>query len=354
MRRELFDVEDSDAVASEDRRHREEREVREVLVVDGVELVVLHQLEQVRELHGDDAVGGEQHRHSRDEVVEIGHVGQHVVAEEEVGADALATRLAGQLGAEELDACRDAAFNRRRRDVRGRLDPEHGDAALDEVLEQVAVVARDLDDLAVGAEAEPLRHIADVGTGVLEPAPRERREVRVVAEDVLRRLEFGQLHEEAVARRRRRAAGRTVRLDRAGQAPGRSWRAATCRGRRTTRAARAPQNRQGVAVTPARPSTAQHPRPRGLRDGSCPGGCPCRARTRCVRMPLSCPAAEMRSMRLTFEHRVVAVDEVEDLGGGDEEPAVDPPDALPVASPRSGPRRRRSRCSRTDRAVAPR
>ena len=40
-----------------------------------------------------------------------------------------------------------------RGDVGGRLDPEHGHARPLEVLQQVAVVARDLDDEAAGAEA---------------------------------------------------------------------------------------------------------------------------------------------------------------------------------------------------------
>ena len=52
---------------------------------------------------------------------------------------------------------RDALLARDRRGVRGRLDAEHRDAALDEVLEQVAVVAGDLDDLAAARRARSAR-----------------------------------------------------------------------------------------------------------------------------------------------------------------------------------------------------
>ena len=198
MGRDLLDVEEAHTVVREDGRHREEREVREVLVVDGVELVVPHQLEEVRELHGDDAVGGEQRGHAADEVVEVGHVREHVVAQQQVGSRALVAEPRRQLGAEELDQRRDPAFLRRRRDVGRRLDAEDGQLALDEVLEEVAVVAGDLDDLVRRSEVEPRRRLLDVRAGVLQPAPRERREVRVVAEDLLGRLELGELHQVAL------------------------------------------------------------------------------------------------------------------------------------------------------------
>ena len=63
--------------------------------------------------------------------------------------------------------------------------PEDGDAFGDEVLEQVAVVAGELDDLVLWAEIESLDHSLGVDAAVLDPAIRVRGEVRVVAEDVL-------------------------------------------------------------------------------------------------------------------------------------------------------------------------
>jgi hypothetical protein len=51
VRRNLVDVEQPQAVMREDLLDGAERQIREVLVIDRVELVLVHQLEQVRELH---------------------------------------------------------------------------------------------------------------------------------------------------------------------------------------------------------------------------------------------------------------------------------------------------------------
>jgi hypothetical protein len=73
-------------------------------------------------------------------------VREHVVADDQVGGAVLADDVSRGLAAEEADHRRDAALDRGLRDVGGRLDPEHRHALLDEVLEEVAVVRRDLDD----------------------------------------------------------------------------------------------------------------------------------------------------------------------------------------------------------------
>ena len=221
MGRELLDVEEREAVVREDGRHGEEREVREVLVVDRVELVVLHQLQQVRELHRDDAVGREQRSPCRaTKSLRSGTCASTLLPSSRSARRALVAEPRRQ------SRCRRTrpsvgmpALLRRRRDVRRRLDAEHGHRALDEVLEEVAVVAGDLDDLAVDGP-RPNRSVTsvDVARVRARASSRERREVRVVAEDVLRRLELGELHEEALARTRRRAAGRTARPGRAASA----------------------------------------------------------------------------------------------------------------------------------------
>jgi hypothetical protein len=167
-----------------------------VLVVDGVPLVVLHQAEEVGELHRDDAAGPEQDLHAPDEVVEVRYVGQHVVAQQQVGVRLGGERL-GRLHAEELDERRDALLQRDLGHVGRRLDPEHGHAALVEVLQQVAVVGGELHDVAGVIQLEALDHLLDVAAAVVQPRGRVRREVGVVAEDVLRGLVLLELDEVA-------------------------------------------------------------------------------------------------------------------------------------------------------------
>ena len=69
-----------------------------------------------------------------DEVVQVGHLREHVVAEHEVGVPALGAEPLREVDAEELDERRHAALLRRARDVRGRVDAEDGNPLGQEVL----------------------------------------------------------------------------------------------------------------------------------------------------------------------------------------------------------------------------
>jgi hypothetical protein len=102
MRGKFLHVEQHQAVRGEDPLDGREREVTEVLVIDGVELVVRHELLQVRELHGDDAVWRQQDLHAGNEIVEIGHVGQHVVPEQQAGRAMFRPKPRGGVPAKEL------------------------------------------------------------------------------------------------------------------------------------------------------------------------------------------------------------------------------------------------------------
>ena len=88
-------------------------------------------------------------RQAGDEVVEVGHVREHVVAEQQVGLrparGELVARSRGRRSAPRVGM---PCASRGLGDVGRRLDAEHRHAALDEVLQQVAVVAGDLDHLA--------------------------------------------------------------------------------------------------------------------------------------------------------------------------------------------------------------
>jgi hypothetical protein len=168
-----------------------------VLVVDRVELVLVHELEQVGELHRDHAARLEQELHAADEIIDVRHVRQHVVAEQEIRPALLGGDRGRGLPAEELDGRRDALGDRGLRDVRCRLDAATRHAARDEVLQQIAVVARDLHDQRLRAELQPPDHRFDVAPGVLHPAVGVRREVGVVGKDVVGCDVHLQLHQEA-------------------------------------------------------------------------------------------------------------------------------------------------------------
>ena len=160
MRRKLLDVDQLQAVPRRQALDGHEREVREVLVVDRVELVLRHQPLEVRKLQRDHAFRLQQERHAGDEVVEVGHLGQDVVADDQIGALPSATSASASATPKNSTLRRNALVDRDLGDVGGRFDAEHRHAERQEMLQQIAVVARELDDQAVRSEAEPLAIIS--------------------------------------------------------------------------------------------------------------------------------------------------------------------------------------------------
>jgi hypothetical protein len=196
--RDLVEVDDRQSLGGEDAFGRREREVREVLVVDRVEEVRLDELHQVRELDRRRSLLREEGLHARDEVVQVRRLGEHVVGDDQVRRLRFLHELARRLLPEEGDAGRHSALEGCSGDVPGGLDPERRDLPLDEVLEQVAVVARQLDDEALLVQPEPVYDVRHVLRRVLDERVRVRGEVRVLREDRLRSHVLGQLDEQAI------------------------------------------------------------------------------------------------------------------------------------------------------------
>ena len=197
VRRQALRIVEPQAVAAEHLLDGIQREIRVMLVINGVEFDLFDQFEQMRELDRRRAVGLEQPCNPRHEVIEQRHMRQHVVGDDQVGLPAVRNQLLGQTLAEELHQGGNADFFRSRRDGTGRIDAEHRHAHVNEVLQQVPIVAREFHDQAVFAEAEPVpRHFA-VRFGVRQPVVRVGREIHVVAEQFLRRDVVVHLHQFA-------------------------------------------------------------------------------------------------------------------------------------------------------------
>ena len=142
----------------------------DISMINGVELVVLDELHQVRDLHRDRAVRRQQLFHSGHKVVEIGDVSQNVVADQEIGGPAPASEVHGDGSAEELDVRGDATGFGNLRHVGGRLDSQYVEAASHKVLEQVSVVRRNFHNPAVLAQAEALNRRVGICPRVGDPA----------------------------------------------------------------------------------------------------------------------------------------------------------------------------------------
>src|SRR5262249_38969097 len=150
------DVDQFETVAAREEVDRDEREVREVLVIDGVELVLGDQTLKVRELERDDALGCQQPLHAGNEIIEVRHLSENVVAYDQVCVLALGDEAVGKRGAEELDEGWHMSAARGLGNVGGRLDAQHGHVERQKVLKQIAVVAGKLDDEAARTEVQPV------------------------------------------------------------------------------------------------------------------------------------------------------------------------------------------------------
>jgi hypothetical protein len=95
-----------------------EAQIRVVLMVDRVELIVLHQAHQVGKIHSEYSGECEEDLQPFDEVVEVGDAGRHVVPDQEVGGTSLveyATRglppEEGRLGLDPISLAAAAQFD---------------------------------------------------------------------------------------------------------------------------------------------------------------------------------------------------------------------------------------------------
>ena len=87
-------------------------------MIDRVELVLLHQAHQMRELHGDDPLGLQHKFHCLDEAIEVWNVGQNIVSYEQIRPDAIAHELLRRLFVEEPGQGRNSFLNCDRSNVR--------------------------------------------------------------------------------------------------------------------------------------------------------------------------------------------------------------------------------------------
>ena len=187
MRAELIHVDHPQPGGGQRMRGGQQRQVREMLMVDRVVLPPLDQPEQVRELERHQARVLDQRAQSRGEAADIRHMSEDVIRGDQVSSPVLLPDPLAGLRPEELDFRPDAARPGSLGHVGGRLYPEHRDSAGRKVLQQVAIVASHLDDLAVSREAEPADHRLRVPPGMRYPGVGVRGEVGVVGKDVLAR-----------------------------------------------------------------------------------------------------------------------------------------------------------------------
>ena len=149
-------------------------------MIDGVELHLLDQVQQVRELEGGDALGAKQDTEAVDEIGQVGDVGEHIVGRHQVSTHALPGKTRRCFAAEKRNLGGDALGDGGLGGASGRLDAQYRDVPFKEVLQEVTVVAGDFHDLGLRAKLEARDHRLGVAFCVRDPARRVGREIGVV------------------------------------------------------------------------------------------------------------------------------------------------------------------------------
>ena len=133
------------------------------------------------------------------ESVRIGNVCEDVVGVDDVGKLAFGGESLGKLLVEELNQGRDAlSLDRELRNVGRRLDAENRDAALLVELQQISIIARDLDHETFRPEAAATDQRPDQRARVLDHRIGKRGGIGIVAEQALGRDRFADLHQSAL------------------------------------------------------------------------------------------------------------------------------------------------------------
>ena len=118
-------------------------------MINGVDLTLGAQTHQMGKFHRDNASLGQQYLQPLNEIVQVGNMGEDVVANQEVGAKPLSTQCSRGRLTEEVDTRRNSSATSYHRDVSRRFYPQNVNPAINEVLQQITVITCDFDDFAL-------------------------------------------------------------------------------------------------------------------------------------------------------------------------------------------------------------
>src|SRR5215471_10096286 len=144
-----------------------------MLMIDLIELIAGHGFEEMGNLDRAHAAGFQQDADSLDEGVKSRNLREHIVRNHKIRLSAGLGKAAASASIEELHQSGHAAGLGRLRHVRSRINAENLDLLLNEVLQEIAIVASEFDDKARCSKLKPFRHRLRVLARMIEPGVRE-------------------------------------------------------------------------------------------------------------------------------------------------------------------------------------
>jgi len=178
---DVLDVDHFHAESREEARQRLDVKIRQMLVIDGVEKVLLGDVDAILRFENEQPVRRKHVANPDHQRIEIVDIGDHVVGDHDAGrAVALQDAAADGIGEEIADGL-DSRYRRTPRDVDGGIDTQHPHAALPKETEQRSVVAAELDDQRARRDDESADDVHGIAREVLPQAKRERGGIDVVS-----------------------------------------------------------------------------------------------------------------------------------------------------------------------------
>src|ERR1700675_522752 len=126
-----------------------------MLVIDGVELILVDKLLKMWKLQRDHSMRSQQVHHARRKIVEVRHLCQHIVSDDEIGGLAFGYEFLRKSKTEKFDQ-RGNIFSPGYIGYIGRrLNTHHRHTQRQKMLKQVSIIAGDLIHAAICAKAQP-------------------------------------------------------------------------------------------------------------------------------------------------------------------------------------------------------
>src|SRR6266436_4412187 len=165
-----------------------------MFVIDRIELTPFHQPQEMRDFNRDNSARLQQQFQSANEIIEVGNMCQNIVRNDKIRLLSAGAKLLCNPGAKKLRQGGYSLFLCDLGDVSRWLQPEHRNSLNLEILQQIPVVARYLNNQALWAQIKSFCHLLHILPSVVQPRDGVRRKVRVIAKNVFGPLELLQLH----------------------------------------------------------------------------------------------------------------------------------------------------------------
>src|SRR3989338_3524202 len=160
-----------------------QRKITEMLMIDRVKFATVDQIFHIGHFEDRHTVLLQQDADPLDKTVQVGHVRQDIVGDNNVGLFSLIAQFSGKVGAEKLRQRGHASLFSHIGDVPRRVNPQGRYAGMDKILQEVAVIARDLNHKAIPVQVPASDQSFRKPLRMAQHGIRKRGKIQVIPEE---------------------------------------------------------------------------------------------------------------------------------------------------------------------------